>query len=79
MQPGLFDDIQPHETEAKKVDDLPVIKEDHTKISGITSIAIEDDKYSKKSKEVYKKISKIMIFYSDNTFENFLPEDNPRK
>ena len=26
-----------------------------------------------------RRVSKIMVFYSDNTFENFIPESGPRK
>ena len=79
QQPGLFDDFEQKDVVEKKADEADTVKDEILKSSVISSIQIEDDKYSKRTKESHKRVSKIMIFYSDNTFEIFLPEESSRK
>jgi Helix-turn-helix. len=79
LQPGLFDDFESKEVIGRKAEDVEAVRDDSVKSSPVSSILIDDDRYSKKSKETHKKVAKIMVFYSDNTFEIFLPEENLRK
>lgn len=79
QQPGLFDELEQKDTKDRKGDVSDMVKGDALKSPAVSSVVIEDDKYSKKSKDTHKRVARIMIFYSDNTFEIFLPEDNFRK
>lgn len=75
-QPGLFDQLEnsgfPEEQNAN-------FKKEQEKSVKLSAISFEEEKPLKKLKESDKKISKILIFFSDNTFETFLPEDNLKK
>lgn len=79
QQPGLFDELEQKDTKDRKGDVSDMVKDDALKSPAVSSVVIEDDKYSKRSKDTHKRVARIMIFYSDNTFEIFLPEDNLRK
>lgn len=64
---------------------LPVVKDEpiaanspiSTSITGIRSVgqsSMPDDNAMGKKSDPDKKVSKILIFFSDNTFETFVPE-----
>ncbi len=76
IQPGLFDQLENSGFAEEQNANLKKEQEQSVKLS---AISFEEEKPLKKSKESDKKISKILIFFSDNTFETFLPEDNLKK
>ncbi len=81
LQPSLFDkpELEAPMTEIKPVEDTPLI-EYHKEIEVKPvekSIKTADIEEVIPKKFESKKISKIMIFYSNNTFETFNPDMKP--
>ncbi len=74
-QAGLFDQL---ENVKSNSEEDSILKNEQEHSLKIPPVIFEEEKYSKKTNANEKKISKILIFFSDNTFETFIPEDKQK-
>jgi transcriptional regulator with XRE-family HTH domain len=79
IQQGLFDQVSDSPLVAKS-EEAPVYQtQREAPLKNMTAIAIDSENRTDKQKEAERKVSKILIFFSDSTFETFIPETTPKK